>query len=174
LAEIRINAKIRFLSIDLLSLSGVILVVVFVDNYLYYPCMEVFKTTSVGANSSVKKKKSVSGDGSFAGMLNEAEEAEASQSVNATVSVNSLFVLQEVSDEDSPKKQAVKNGYDAIEYLDKIRLGLLAGHVSESALKNLEDLTKQWRKDYDDPKLEAIIDDIELRAAVELAKLEMA
>ena len=134
--------------------------------------MEITKTRSAGAKSQVKKKSDSAGGGSFASHLSGASEASSSSDVSPLSPVNSLFMLQEIDEEADSKKQAVEQGFDALDYLEKIRFGVLTGTVSSDTLKNLNSLIEQWRKNYNDPKLESIIDDIELRAAVELAKLE--
>jgi len=50
-------------------------------------------------------------------------------------------------------------------------LGLLMGTIPMAKLEQLAQLMRAKREQFDDPKLQEILDDIELRAAVELAKL---
>jgi hypothetical protein len=52
--------------------------------------------------------------------------------------------------------------------------GLLEGVVSESTLKKLAGLINVKREDFVDPGLSQVLDDIDLRARVELAKLQYA
>jgi len=52
-----------------------------------------------------------------------------------------------------------------------VRLGLLAGTIPTDRLGTLLSAVKAQRDQTDDPRLEQILDEIELRAAVELAKL---
>ena len=49
--------------------------------------------------------------------------------------------------------------------------GLLLGTIPMSKLEQLAQLIRAKREQIDDPKLLEILDEIELRAAVELAKL---
>ena len=58
-----------------------------------------------------------------------------------------------------------------LDELEQIRLGLLLGQIPRARLEQLAQMVRARREQLDDPKLIAILDDIELRAAVELAKL---
>jgi hypothetical protein len=58
-----------------------------------------------------------------------------------------------------------------LDKLEEIRLGLLLGTIPQSRLEQLAHLVRAQRELVNDPKLTAILDEIELRAAVELAKL---
>jgi len=49
---------------------------------------------------------------------------------------------------------------------------LLDGSISEESLGNLSKLVRAKRENVDDPQLMEVLDEIELRAEVELAKLE--
>jgi hypothetical protein len=57
--------------------------------------------------------------------------------------------------------------------LDQIRLGLLRGDLSLIDLQSLVRSLAERRREGGDPRLIAIVDEIELRAKVELAKLSM-
>lgn len=60
-----------------------------------------------------------------------------------------------------------------IEHLEAIRHGLLLGQISKKRLSDIVKALAQQREKNIDPALIEIINDIELRAKVELAKLEM-
>lgn len=66
---------------------------------------------------------------------------------------------------------APRRGFDLLDRLDEIRMGLLMGTIPTDRLNNLLRLVRGSRDGAMDPKLNAILDDIELRAMVELAKL---
>lgn len=85
-----------------------------------------------------------------------------------------MLSLQEVSDDEVTTKKAVKQGHVTLDILEEFRLGLLTGTLSESSIIQLEKLVSSQRLKTNSAKLNAILDDIELRAAVELAKIEMA
>jgi len=88
--------------------------------------------------------------------------------------VDGLFALQEVA-EDAPgrRRRAVQRGSTILDRLDDLRLGLLGGRMSASQIGELTRLVAGERARVDDPQLEAVLDEIDLRAQVELAKLAM-
>jgi hypothetical protein len=53
-------------------------------------------------------------------------------------------------------------------------VALLDGAITGADLDRLRRAVRDERSQTDDPKLEAILDEVEVRAAVELAKLERA
>ena len=83
--------------------------------------------------------------------------------------------------QDSPDQMARRARHRAreragnvLEQLDEIRLGLLLGTIPASRLEGLALLIRAKREQVSDPRLDELLDDIELRAAVELAKLGRA
>ena len=120
------------------------------------------------------KRSSKSADGNFADVMSAAEEGStsvnASKSASATSPVNSLLSLQEISDEELATKKAVKHGQATLNSLEELRMALLTGRMPAHLLSDLEKHVAEQRLKTNDPELEAILDDIELRAAVEVAK----
>jgi len=64
-----------------------------------------------------------------------------------------------------------QRGADILDKLEEIRRDILAGAVPRDRLENLAQSLRQRRVQVSDPRLIEIIDEIELRAAVEIAKL---
>ena len=62
-------------------------------------------------------------------------------------------------------------GDDLLNRLDDLRLAILDGVLSKDKLTELAHNLRQKRQNSDDPKLNEIIDEIELRVEVEVAKL---
>ena len=87
--------------------------------------------------------------------------------------VNSILGVQEVSDvpEREARRQLVGWGENILDKLDEIRHGLLIGAIPKDRLTNLAQTLRERRANVRDPQLIEIIDEIELRAEVELAKL---
>ena len=128
--------------------------------------------TIANKNNTKKAKKSSSGD--FAAHLSSSvDEASAATDVGGVMAANSLFMLQEIDGEAQDKKEVVQTGFDMLEYLDKIKIGLLTGSLSVDVVRGLNGRIDSWRGQFNDPKLEEVLSEIELRAAVELAKLEV-
>lgn len=130
-------------------------------------------------SASTKRVSSSTRTGSFDEVLASASEqmhAAAQVSDAAPIaSLDQMLALQEISDEESRRRTLVKQGEMSLEALDKLRSALLMGVLPQSTLRQLEKVVAQQRAvAAPDPRLASILDEIELRAAVELAKLEMA
>jgi hypothetical protein len=63
-----------------------------------------------------------------------------------------------------------QHGVDILDKLEEIRRDLLAGGIPRERLENLAQTLRARRAHVSDPRLIEIIDEIELRAAVEIAK----
>jgi Class II flagellar assembly regulator len=68
------------------------------------------------------------------------------------------------------RRRALARGRNLLDELDQIRRGLLDGGMREAALRRLAGLLGADRSAAADASLDAVLDEIELRAAVELAK----
>lgn len=88
--------------------------------------------------------------------------------------VDALLALQGVASPAGERAKAVRRGRDMLDMLDEIRRGMLEGAISEGTLRRLSGLVNVKREDFIDPGLSQLLDDIDLRARVELAKLEFA
>lgn len=86
--------------------------------------------------------------------------------------IGSLLALQAVEDPLVKKRKLVRRGTELLDTLEEIKADLLIGRVSEGRLNQLMALISQARE-RSDPRLDALLDDIELRARVELAKRGM-
>jgi hypothetical protein len=101
------------------------------------------------------------------------EAAEAAETT-AVGSVNPFLGFQEVDDKDFERRKAFKKGRLTLEALSQLRDALLFGTLPVSTIEKLERIVAEERGTTTDPVLNGILDEIELRAAVELAKLEVA
>jgi len=87
-------------------------------------------------------------------------------------SLQGLMALQEVGVPATFRRQrAAKRGFRLLDALGGLRIGLLGGKLDELALANLRQGLDEARENHDDKDLERIMNSIETRAAVELAKL---
>lgn len=85
--------------------------------------------------------------------------------------VDALLALQEVPDALERRRRQVRRGNDLLDRLDRIRDALLSGRLPLHVLENLSRALEAQREAVDDPRLREIVEEIELRCAVELAKL---
>jgi hypothetical protein len=88
-------------------------------------------------------------------------------------SVDLLLTAQEVPDALTNRRRAVQRGNTQLDRLEDLRLGLLTGSLPRERLDELALLARTARESVDDPTLSAILDEIDLRVAVELAKLDL-
>ena len=89
-------------------------------------------------------------------------------------SIEALLALQGIDGPDATEAGLVARGHDLLDGLRRLQDDLLAGRLDRRAL---EDLRRQLGRDPGyghDPKLAAILRDIDVRAAVELAKQGVA
>lgn len=130
----------------------------------------------VGASRNIRKTGSADGV-AFASALEAAEGVAAAAPtapVAAMTGVTGLIGINEVNERDVQRRKAIKRGRFTLDALSQLRDALLMGSVPIATLKNLERLVAEERALTDNPALNAIMDEIELRAAVEIAKLEVA
>lgn len=116
------------------------------------------------------------GGSDFAKNLAETDTASAGSRASASANLNPLAGLLSVQETEEPlekrsRKRATQRADTILDELDEIRVGLLMGTIPMAKLEQLAQLVRAKREQFDDPKLQEILDDIELRAAVELAKL---
>lgn len=129
--------------------------------------------------SSLRKRRQVSSSSGFGGLLDamsETSEAETTEQAapSAPVSdIGQMLMIQEVSDEEANRKKAIRTGHMTLDALEKLRLSILFGEVTEGQLLGMRQLVQRQRSFILDPHLRAVLDDIELRVAVELAKYSL-
>ncbi len=82
-----------------------------------------------------------------------------------------LLALQTIPQEDprERRRKAVRHGFDLLDVLEGVKLDLLSGGVPIDRLERLVHLLG-LRRTSDDPSLDGLVEEIELRARVELAK----
>jgi hypothetical protein len=129
-----------------------------------------------GAKGASKAGPKKTGDDAFGSMVNDTEETATSSSVSRPTSIgalDALLTLQEAESGTSEEaaKKARKRASDLLDHLDKVRVGLLTGELPKSTLQQLAQTIASHRDQVVDPQLAEILDEIDLRAQVELAKL---
>lgn len=107
---------------------------------------------------------------SFAKQLDETSETGASPSVGAAGAVSGVLGLQEVDDALAHASKGKLRAEDILNRLDDLRVELLSGAISREKLLQLTRLVSHRRGQISDPHLASVLDEIDLRAQVELAK----
>ena len=87
--------------------------------------------------------------------------------------LDSILALQGMDDTTDGRSRGMKHGEHLLDMLDQVRDGLLAGGIPRATLNRLANAVTRRQEQFADPHLQSVLDEIELRAHVELAKLEM-
>ena len=95
--------------------------------------------------------------------------AAAAAPLSATAGLDAILALQAVGGPLEGKKKAVRRGNALLDTLDEIKADLLVGRVSLDRLDQLSSMLDEMRE-RSLPGLDAVLDDIDLRVRVELAK----
>ena len=138
--------------------------------------MEINPTRRV-ESSSAKRAKSVAGTdgkGYAAEEMADAKTAAALTGSGPIAAVDTILALQGVEDSPDSRKRSVNHGEQLLTLLDEVRDGLLAGGIPRATLNRLALAIAKRRESFAEPKLQTVLDEIDLRARVELAKLEQA
>lgn len=85
-------------------------------------------------------------------------------------SIEALMALQGADDFQGARKRATERAFSILDVLDDLKLALLDGSLPRDTLVRLMETVKTQRDNTSDPRLEAVLDEVEIRAAVELAK----
>lgn len=110
---------------------------------------------------------------SFSTHLDETDETEsaaAAQGASPLGNVTGVLGIQEVDDALARAAKGKMRAQDLLDKLDGIRMDLLAGSLSKDRLVHLAKVVATRRADVTDPNLAEVLDEIDLRAKVELAK----
>jgi hypothetical protein len=140
--------------------------------------MRIGGSSRVGPTSSTKRSGGASkaASGSFKVDSSETASVEVAtvSGASALTAVDGILALQEVDDPTTGTKKAVKRANDMLDILEDMRLGLISGGVPLSKLNQLVKMVEARRDGFSDPQLTNLIDEIELRARVEIAKWQKA
>lgn len=109
---------------------------------------------------------------SFAKQLDESADAGSSQAMSGTAAVSGVLGVQEIDDALAQASRGKLRALDILDRLEDLRLELLAGTLSKEKLVKLVQVVSSRRGQVTDPRLAEVLDEIDLRAQVELAKYE--
>ncbi len=126
----------------------------------------------LSTTTPVKKKKKAksAGGSSFSKCLDDTSGASGASATSALGSVSGVFNLQEVDDALTGEAKGKLRAEDLLDRLEELRLDLLTGSISVNKLQRLTQIVNENKESISDPKLNGILEEIDLRAQIELAK----
>lgn len=137
--------------------------------------MKVNGTSGVGAAGAAGRAKPTGGEGfklpSMGGAAPAAQVAPTT-AMSGVMGVDALLALQDVGGPLERRKRAMNRAGRILDVLDEVKIGLLSGEVTTHNLQRLQQAIRDQREGTEDERLESLLDEIEVRAAVEMAKLE--
>ena len=129
-----------------------------------------------GPVKKTRSGKAATGDGFTAALSDSDEGVAAGTGVTGQAPVGSLDAILAAQAADDPlsgQRRAEARGEEILDRLDVLRTDILLGRVPQARLEELSVLAKSGRDSVEDPRLEAVLDEIDLRVQVELAKLSV-
>jgi hypothetical protein len=137
--------------------------------------MEIKSTGRVDSTSVRRVAKPAAGtDNVFHLADAEPQRAQSVAAPGPLSAVESILTLQGLDDSTSGRSKGVAHGEQLLDMLDQVRDGLLGGGIPRSTLNRLAIAVGRRHETFADPRLQNVLDEIDLRARVELAKLEQA
>ncbi len=123
------------------------------------------------SSQTSSRQRQAEGGFSVSGSSGAATPAAASVSGMAGVgSIGALLALQAADGPEERRRRAMRRGGGLLDRLDALKLAILGGEDGSSALQALARASSEQRDQTDDPGLTDLLDHIDTRAAVELAK----
>ena len=134
------------------------------------------KVTGPSGPASTQGSRSAKAAGGFSvpapGAAAPAGPASAAAGVSGVAGVSALMALQGIEDAVERRRRAVRRGSGLLDRLDELKLALLAGESGEAVLDRLGRSLREERPIDGDAGLDGLLAQIDLRAAVELAKAD--
>ncbi len=135
--------------------------------------MRIEQSSSLSSTTARRGAQATSGGSGFAQALSSDTTTTAANAPKAVATVDNLFMLQEVAEDLTGRRRAaMQRGSSMLDRLDDIRIALLTGSLPRGQLESLRRMAQDRGDILNDPQLQSVLDEIELRVAVELAKLD--
>jgi len=129
-------------------------------------------TRPLSSTASIRKKGKAkkTSKSSFSKHLDDADNISSTSGTGALGAINGVLNLQEVDDALSKEAKGKLRAEDLLDKLDDLKVDILCGSISITKLKHISKVVNDNKEETSDPKLNQILDEIDLRAQVELAK----
>lgn len=125
-----------------------------------------------------QKKSGISGHGGAFGdfLAGETAGPSGAGATQSIAHIDALLAAQEAGNptERAARRRVVQRADSLLTTLEQIRLGLLTGTLTVGHLIDIADVVALHRDKVMDPRMTGILDEIDLRAQIELAKMRKA
>jgi hypothetical protein len=139
--------------------------------------LEITGRTRIETSTAVKRAERAARSGGKGFATSEIGDTKASTGLTGSgpiAAVETLLALQGIEDTDDQRGRGVAQADELLHLLDEVRDGLLAGGIPRRTLSRMAHAIAKRRESFADEKLQSVLDEIDLRARVELAKLELS
>jgi len=139
--------------------------------------MKIEGPSKTSGASGTKKSGQVSADGSFEDFIASGPKSASGAAPTRSIArVDALLSVQatESATERAAKRKMRERGEDILKELDRLRHGILTGNLTLGQVIDIADVVASHREKISDPKLTAILDEIDMRAQIEIAKARKA
>ena len=140
--------------------------------------MKIGDTQKTQKTDKAKKGGKAKGtQGSFGDFIASApQQAAQTGAIQNIVAVDALLAVQgaESATERGARKRMKARAHTILNELDAIKTKMLQGSLTVGDMVNVADVVASHREKITDPHLSGVMDEIDLRAQVELAKMQMA
>jgi Class II flagellar assembly regulator len=132
--------------------------------------MRIYGTNAAGVAAKPNGARRAASGGFSLSEPDLPQTATATTSLRTVSSLDSLMALQGIESPTERKKRAVAKGRKALDVLDDLKLSVLDGSVTPSTMARLKVAADGLAEETGDPGLDAVMAEIGLRVAVEIAK----
>lgn len=130
-----------------------------------------------GPSKTKKSGKASGSDASFEDFVSSGPQESAPAAQTQSIArVDALLAVQATEDPTAGKtRKRMRQRADGIlDELDKLRMAMLGGNLTVGHMVDIADVVASHRENISDPGLTAILDEIDMRAQIELAKMRVA
>jgi hypothetical protein len=133
--------------------------------------MRIYGPSGASIGTPAGNSRRSSGSGFSLPESSTAAESRPASAPKSVANIDALLALQGVEDPTERRKRAVRRGRTALDVLDDLKLGLLAGTLDNATVQRLRSAAAEIKSSSGDPALDQVLAEIELRVEVELAKV---
>jgi hypothetical protein len=132
--------------------------------------MRIFGSTASAKTANASAPRRAASGGFSVDESDAPKSTQPAASLRTIGGIDALIALQGQDDPAERRRRAVKRGRIALDALDELKVEVLSGTLGPPTLARLKSATAELRDASGDPRLDAVLGEIELRLEVEMAK----